>query len=410
MLAHNSPRPEGKPLRPLLSFCDYAFYGWAKNTEEGEKTFIDELTKQGIQLDYWWLDAGWFPGGQGEWVVAKDRFPNGLKAISDYVHERKMGFIVWFEPESAYPWSLSAKSNPQAMLDCVPPEPNGLQLFWLGDPKAREWMTDHIDSMIREEGIDFYRQDMNLSPLNYWRSNDARDRLGMTENLHVQGYLAFWDELLKRHPGLPIDSCAGGGRRNDIETLRRSIPLLRSDYQHFGGHPQWAIGNQGHTYGIASWLPFYGEGVYFNPVHTVYSIRSYMTPALGLICDARKSDMDWELYRTMIAQWRHVADCYLGDYYPLTPYSLDEGAWIAWQFNRPEQGDGMIQAFRRTRTEADVLQAKLRGLEPDAVYTVTDLDTQTAVDKTGGELMSIGYAIAIADQPGSALIHFQKKQ
>ena len=120
--------------------------------------------------------------------------------------------------------------------------------------------------------------------------------------------------------------------------------------------------------------------------------------------------MDWDLYRTMIAQWRQVAGCSLGDYYPLTPYSLDEGAWIAWQFNRPEQGDGMIQAFRRKRTQADGLQAKLRGLEPDAVYTVTDLDTQTAVDKTGGELMGIGYAIAIADQPGSALIHFQKKQ
>lgn len=26
-----------------------------------------------------------------------------------------------------------------------------------------------------------------------------------------------------------IDSCASGGRRNDLETLRRAVPLLRSD-------------------------------------------------------------------------------------------------------------------------------------------------------------------------------------
>jgi len=410
MLAHNMPHYGGKPLRPLLTFCDYAFYGWAKNTEEGEKLFIDELIKQGIQLDYWWVDAGWFPGGQGEWIVAKDRFPNGLKAISDYVHERKMGLIVWFEPESAYPWSITAKSNPQAMLKSRTPEPNGIELLYLGDHKARDWMTDHIDKIISEEGIDFYRQDMNLAPLNHWRDNDTPDRLGLHENLHVQGYLAFWDELQRRHPGMPIDSCAGGGRRNDIETLRRAIPLLRSDYQEFKGHPQWAIGNQGHTYGIASWIPYFGEGVYYNPIQTVYSIRSYMTPALGLICDVRNKDMDWDLYRRMIAQWRQVADCYLGDYYPLTPYSLDETRWLAWQFDRPEQSDGMIQAFRRKDTADASLQTKLHGLQPDATYTVTDLDTAASTSFSGRELMDHGISITIAEKPGSALLRYQKKE
>lgn len=410
MFAHNLPRLEGKPLRPLFLFCTYGFHGWAKNTEAGEKLFIDELTKQGLQFDYWWVDAGWFPAGQGQWEVARDRFPNGLKAISDYVHERKMGLLVWFEPESAYPWSLTAKANPQALLKCVPPEPNGIELLYLGDPKAREWITDHIDKLIREEGIDFYRQDMNLAPLSCWRNADAPDRLGIHENLHVQGYLAFWDELLRRHPGMPIDSCAGGGRRNDIETLRRSIPLLRSDYQPFDGNPEWAIGNQGHTYGIASWIPYFGEGVFYNPQQLVYSVRSYMTPAFGFVCDVRKDDVDWDLYRRLVAQWRQVADCYLGDYYPLSPYNLDETQWLAWQFNRPEQGDGMVQAFRRKRTVSDSFQAKLQGLEPDTIYAVSNLDTAVVIEATGRELMGAGISIAIAEQPGSALLHYQKRQ
>jgi len=409
MLAHNLPKPEGKPLRPLLTFCDYGFFGWARNTEAGEKTFIDELTRQGIQLDYWWVDAGWFPGGQGQWTVAKDRFPNGLKAISDYVHARKMGLIVWFEPESAYPWSLTAKSNPQAMLNNIVPETFGLQLLYLGDPKARQWMTDHVDRLIREEGIDLYRQDFNLGPLGYWRSSDEPNRLGLHENMHVQGYLAFWDELLRRHPGMLIDSCAGGGRRNDLETLRRSVPLLRSDYQHFEGDPQWATGNQGHTYGIASWFPYFGEGVYYNPQHFIYSVRSYMTPAFAVVFDVRKNQMDWDLYRRLIAQWRHVADCYLGDYYPLTPYSLDERCWMAWQFDRPEQGDGMIQAFRRKNAASNSLQVKLQGLQPDATYAVTNLDVTGTTELTGRELIDRGLPIAIAEPPGSAVLHYRKK-
>ena len=30
-----------------------------------------------------------------------------------------------------------------------------------------------------------------------------------------------------------------------------------------------------------------------------------------------------------------IADLLLGDFYPLTPYSLAEDVWLAWQFDRP---------------------------------------------------------------------------
>jgi len=140
----------------------------------------------------------------------------------------------------------------------------------------------------------------------------------------------------------------------------------------------------------------------------VYSVRSYMTPALGLVCDVRSPDVDWDLYRRMIAQWRQVAECYLGDYYPLTPYSLDEKCWLAWQFDRPEQGDGMVQAFRRKETVADSFQLRLQGLEPERTYAVTDLDTLSTVESSGRELMDRGISITLADRPGSALLRYQR--
>ena len=52
----------------------------------------------------------------------------------------------------------------------------------------------------------------------------------MLENLYVQAYLGFWDYLLMNVPGLWIDSCSSGGRRNDLETMRRSVPLHPTDY------------------------------------------------------------------------------------------------------------------------------------------------------------------------------------
>ncbi len=46
-------------------------------------------------------------------------------------------------------------------------------------------------------------------------------------------------------------------------------------------------------------------------------------------------------------EWRKIRTYMLGDYYPLTPYSLQRDQWIAWQFDRPDLGGGEVQAFRR---------------------------------------------------------------
>ena len=50
--------------------------------------FIDRYLEEGIKLDYWWMDAGWYNhhgGGWphvGTWEVDTKRFPHGLRAVS----------------------------------------------------------------------------------------------------------------------------------------------------------------------------------------------------------------------------------------------------------------------------------------------------------------------------------------
>ena len=187
------------------------------------------------------------------------------------------------------------------------------------------------------------------------------------------------------------------------------MPLLRSDYQSFTGDPAYISGNQGQTYGLSSWIPFYGTGVYYTPVRMVESMRSHLCPSFSLCVDVRTGGIDWDLYRRLVGQWRQVAGCMLGDFYPLTPYSLGADRWIAWQFNRPEQGDGMIQAFRRDHCAGPSLRGKLLGLEPDAVYIVRNLDEESGTEITGRELMDTGLTLAIQEPPGSALVYYVKK-
>ena len=38
-------------------------------------------------------------------------------------------------------------------------------LLNLGNPEARKWLTEHISRLIKEQGIDLYREDFNIDPL-----------------------------------------------------------------------------------------------------------------------------------------------------------------------------------------------------------------------------------------------------
>lgn len=401
MLAHNVPQPGGKLPEPELFGCSsHLFNEMQDANEENQKACIDRYLTEGIKIGHWWMDAGWYPFGKvgwpktGTWEVDMKRFPRGLRAISDYAHAKGVKTIVWFEPERVHADTWLTRNHPEWILGGA----NG-GLLNLGNPQARQWLTEHVDKLMTEQGIDLYRQDFNMDPLAHWRAADPPDRQGITEIRHVEGYLAYWDELLKRHPGMFIDTCASGGRRNDLETLRRAIPLWRTDYR---CEP---IGTQCCTYGISLWIPLSGTGA---ADADAYTFRSNMTPFTNCLFDVRSQTLDYKLLRRLTEQWRRIASYYCGDFYPLTEYSTAKGAWMAWQFDVPEKGQGAVQAFRRAESVYEVGRLRLRGLDPGASYVLTNLDSGESQTLTGRELLEKGLALAIDEQPGSALITYAK--
>ena len=442
--AHNLPRIDGKP-QPVVTF----FTGIG--TEE-ELPTVQSWLDAGIHLDVFWRDAGgvrehvWWalspdplpypwPGyywmNSGTWTPDPQKFPKGFRPVSDWLRARGIQFMLWFEPERVGdPNSWLGKNHPDWLLpgatganhgDISPErvyvtgEPNVMgAILDEGNPAARQWLTDHISAMIDSQGLDWYREDMNGGgPCPAWRKHDAPDRQGITENLYVQGHLAFWDELRRRHPHLRIDSCASGGRRNDLETMRRAVPLLRSDYTTVIINPstperreQMVDDNQGHTYGVSAWLPFHGSCV---SKADPYEARSHYVPCFGVAAAVTPETL--AAVRRAYAECRKVAPFVLeGDYYPLTPYSRESSDWIAWQFNRPEQGDGVVQAFRRRESPYVCAAFRLRGLDPKAMYDVTNFDVAGSTKVSGKDLMEKGLTVEIADKPGAAVIVYKRSK
>lgn len=403
MLAHNMPQPGGSlPNVPQLNACSSHQYGeMIHANSDSQKFFIDKYLARGMKLDYWWMDAGWYWNktgwpNTGTWEVDTNRFPGGLRPISDYAHARNVDIIVWFEPERVTEGTWLAEQHPEWIL-------GGAKggLLNLGLQEAREWLTNHVDGLLTSEGIDLYRQDFNMDPLPHWRGNDAEDRQGITEIRHVQGYFAYWDALRERHPNMLIDSCASGGRRNDLETLRRAVPLLRSDYI------MEPVGNQCHTYALSDWFPFYGTG---TSKTDPYLIKSTLCPSFTACWDQRDPNLDWATIKQIVDQWKAIAPNFLGDYYPLTGYSLENDQWIAWQFNRPEVGQGMLQAFRRGDSVYESARLRLHGLDAGAKYRVTNLDeSEREVVMSGSALISEGALLAIPDRPGAVFVSYARE-
>ena len=360
--------------------------------------FIDGYLREGLQLDYWWMDAGWYPNesgwtNTGTWEVDTTRFPNQLRAITDYGRSKDVKSIVWFEVERVTPGTWLYDNHPEWLLGDTE-----WKLLNLGDSDARDWLIEHVDNLINEQGIDLYRVHFNIDPLVFWRGNDLENRQGITEIKYVMGFLDYWDELRRRHPDMLIDTCASGGRRNDLEALRRAVLLLRS-YLILEPTAQ-----QNHTYGIASWIPFYGTGI---NAFDAYTFRSQMCVHSTACYDMRNPEQDFEELRQRYAEWCFVSPYSLGDYYPLAPYNSTNDVWMAWEFDQQELGEGVIQVFRWPDSVYESARFRLQGLIAEATYTLNNFDQLDEVEMTGRELMESGLLVSITEQPGSAIIGYK---
>jgi len=395
MFAHNLPKPGGQPLKPQSSLCTGNYYPNLMAEAVQERAFLQRHIDEGVQFDCWWQDAGWYPCDGvgwpkvGTWEVDPVRFPKGLRELSDLMHTHGKLTMVWFEPERVHPGTWIAENHPEWVCGG---KDGGL--LRLGEPACRAWLTDHIDQILTEQGIDYYRQDFNIDPLPFWRANDTPDRQGISEIRHVEGYFAYWDELLRRHPGMLIDSCASGGRRNDLETLRRAVPLLRSDW--YAGE----AGQQALTYGLSMWIPYHGTGFIYDKDE--YWIRSGMVAEMSYGPGAGGVEKtDFALLRRMVDEQHRIAPYFLGDFYPLTPYSLAEDPWMAWQFDRPDLGEGVIQVFRRRESPYESARFRLRALDTNAKYRVKNLDEPDGQEFTGRELSETGFRVSAERRPSA---------
>lgn len=396
------PKLNGELVLPPVSY-DHWFGVGCDFDEAFMRRQVDRCAELGVE--YFVLDAGWYAGcgrggqfstGVGNWLrVDAAKFPDGLEPLAEYVRSKGMRFGMWFEVERAHRQSDMACEHPDWFFDIGD---DYLHLD-LTKREVQDGIIDIISGWVRRLDVRWIRYDYNIGPKPFWE--DA-DRTGKVQFRYVQGLYRVLDELMERHLDLLIECCASGGRRVDLGTLKRAHTIWFSDHTDEPhvcrfmqtGANRFLPGNL-----LNSAVPTHLGGGDLG--RTTLDFVSRMVGAFSVDGDVAS----WSSELTL--KVRRLVDIYKGfrhllvkDFYPLTPHPKhpDEGEVVL--FVSRAKDEAVLLAFRMPN-EPTKRVVKLRGLSPDATYTVRNLLKEDAqvkpLRRKGEKLMTAGLALDLTE-------------
>ncbi len=229
------PNKDNEELK--IIFNDYMNSLWGDPTTEKEVPLIDAAANAGCE--YYCIDAGWYADGNwwdnvGEWQESKQRFPNGLKEVTDYIRKKGMIPGAWLELEV-----MGINCPKLKELDDTwffirhgkrVYDRSRYQLDFRNE-KVRNYATEVIDRLINEYGIGYIKMDYNIEP-GIGTEYEA-DSMGDGLLEHQRAYLAWLDCIFEKYPELIIENCSSGGLRMDYAMLARYSIQSTSDQENY---------------------------------------------------------------------------------------------------------------------------------------------------------------------------------
>ena len=408
---------DGEPIKYAPTFISaQANYG----AEKVMKTF-QQAINGGVRGEGLWIDATWYGNlgsgaindiswvdEVGNWYFIKDQYSeNNILEVSNWLEENEYEFLLWVEPERVGFNTVLAKEYPQYYLKSE--RYNNWWLLDLGNDEACDFMTDFLSNLIKTNKVTWYRQDFNgFDPAGFWSDADKKmgdNRIGITEIKYVTNLYRMWDGMVEQNPGLMIDNCAAGGKRLDLEMMKRSVPLWRTDFGAATGSGSTPDNLRGINYNLTRWLPIHGGGYpWENSEGELYNWRC-------LLGSGGQYPGDKPITSATVQAFEENSICRemrCGDYYVLAcGYDDDiQTADAAYEFYLPEEGRGYIIAFQPAEGKVEDVVYKLKGLDPEATYKLEVVDSGDTLERTGEQLMTDGIGLCYPGPAFSMLIYF----
>lgn len=375
------------------------------------------------------LDAGWFGPSdagtfwydyRGDWdMVNSERFPNGVRPLSDDAHTRGMKFGMWCEIEALGVKARLADTHPEIVA-----RRDGERLGYIcfGSPETQEFAYQTLARLIRENNLDWIKLDFNLDPGAGCNRTDHGHGAGDGLYQHYMGYYHTLERIRRDFPEVTLESCSSGGLRIDLGLLRRTDMTFLSDpdypvhdLQLFWGATTMLAPDACLHWSFGEWInknpPPYQN---FNPrdpklkphqfdYYTRISMLnvfgySQKLPELPAWVESRLREHT-RIYKQHVRRFVREADLYRLTDQPKRDGSGDH--WCAFQYRLPDES--LLFVFRLPGGEAE-RTIRLHDLQPDRFYRVAGFEGEDMGVFRGRDLMDTGLRFRDLPEEGSALL------
>jgi alpha-galactosidase len=380
----------------------------------GVEMYVIDAGWYGKEPNLWWDNAGdWF---DGKWMEKG----GGMKAISDYAHQKGMKFGLWVEIEAAGVKTDLKKNHPDWLLKRDGQPIVGGRALDITNPEVMKFEKESVERLVRDLKLDMYRIDHNhcLTPA------PNRQYKGFTEDLlwrYYDNFYKMFDGLRVEFPNLVFQNCAGGGGRLDWGTMARFHNVELSDcmrlprgFKILNGvsmslPPEILL----RTFGTES-----GEQVLDGDVDTQLRhnfcrmIFRGIAPSLGDLSPYLKERVlnYVKIYKDVIRPTMINGKVF--HHTPMLPI-MEASPWCVLEYAKPDCTTSVAVIMRtsseKVGTDPDEYLFRPRGIDPSASYNVL-LDSRGLSYKAPGELlMREGIKIRLEEPLTSELVILQQK-
>ena len=426
----------GVRLSELSQKPTFVYNTWVPFSKNINEKLVMELAKAAADagMKEFIIDDGW-ADNYGDWIIDKQKFPNGLKPVVDYIKSLGMKPGLWVSVGSASPESKVYKTHPEWFVLDENQNPANLHELDLKMRTAcfgtpwKDYIKDVLMKLALEYGLEYLKLDFTVvtSPYRFGNKNTgcyAKNHAGHLDQREsfYANYESVWklfDELHDVKPNLFIDctfETMGGLQLIDYAMLKHAEGNWLSN---FGGSPDEVVDLR--VRNMAWW-------------------RSPAIPATALVIgNPEMQDKGWEMHIKSLAgalpimlgdprklsaddlkKYRSYADWLqkMANKHDIMSFRQDlagfgepkHGMWDGFQrINTETQSGGIIGVFKQGSLDNE-RQVSIHYLNPTKIYVVKECISDKIIAKaTGRKLAEIGFKVKLVKQYDAQLFEVLKQ-
>jgi hypothetical protein len=388
------------PPLPDNNFPYVAWDSWGYLEDINEVT-LRQNAKIAAELgmELFIVDLGW-ARGLGDWEPDPVKFPSGMRALSDYVHDLGMKFGLHFAFSEADPNSPVLQANP----DWTSTETynfHGGESMCLGHQPVRDWVIEQGVNLVRNFRVDWLLQDGQTLVKECYKTTHTHHPADSNWANSEEGLDLIVSEI-RRRTGVLWENCANGGSMMTFKMARNYVTSITND-------ASGSLGSRQGVYGATfPFSPRFADRYMPDDEIDEYTTRSFMFGGPWIFMN-RLAEVAPE---DLAVAGREVA------VFKAMRASVRDGR-VGHLTARPGTGKvDAIQSYNAAKDTAVAIVTREESAEPDYTLRFRDLVAsqryqvrfQTAGARyvmTGDQLMGVGVAVRLADALSSEIVYLE---